>query len=158
MNIVTLKINKANVYDEIAKTTSYIGAKMKGDEEAYARVFTTDEDRMMLERFWVESCNFATEQFKPFIVSVNEQPTSHGVELGNDYEVTLELSMSFDTSLKGSMETSLFSFFVLSIISKWNKFTNKEESAGNAEDALSAMKDVKSKMYYRKKPKRVIPS
>ena len=96
MKNIELKINKARVYDEVAKTTSYTGVKMQGDESAYDRIFTTDADREMLERFWVEACNGATEQFKPFLVSVTDQPMSHGVELDKDYEVKLELSSSFD--------------------------------------------------------------
>jgi hypothetical protein len=157
MNVITLQVNKANVYDEVAKTTSYVGVKMKDDETAYDRIFTTDDDRMMLERFWVEACNAATEEFKPFIISVSEQPESHGVELERNYQVELELSSSFDTRLQGSIETSLFSFFVASIVAKWCKFTNKAETESYAKDATAAMLDVHSKIYYRKKPQRIIP-
>lgn len=155
MNNITLTVNKANVYDEVAKTTSYTGAKMKDDEDAYDRIFTTDDDRMMLERFWVEACNGATEEFKQFIVSVSDQPESHGVELDKDYKVELELSTMFDTNLKGSMETSLFSYFVNAIVAKWFKFTNRGEAESYGEEAGNSMLDVKSKMFYRKKPKRV---
>lgn len=157
MNVITLQVNKANVYDEVAKTTSYVGVKMKDDETAYDRIFTTDDDRMMLERFWVEACNAATEEFKPFIISVSEQPESHGVELERNYQVELELSGSFDTRLQGSIETSLFSFFVASIVAKWCKFTNKAETESYTKDATAAMLDVHSKIYYRKKPQRIIP-
>ena len=112
----------------------------------------------MLERFWVEACNGATEQFKPFLVSVTDQPMSHGVELDKDYEVKLELSSSFDESLTGSIETSLFSYFVAMIVSKWYKFTNKGESESYGGDAVGAIDDVMKKIYYRKKPTRVVPA
>jgi hypothetical protein len=147
---ITLNIIKADVYKEVAKTTSYTGSKMMHDDEAYDRIFTTDEDRQMLERFWTEACNGATEEFKQFILEVSD-PT------GTDYEVTLELSSSFDKNLKSSIETSLFSYFVNSIISKWNKFANKGESESYATDADAAMLDVRSKIFFKKKPKRVVP-
>ena len=82
---------------------------------------------------------------------------SHGVELENDYDVRLELSNSFDESLKGSIETSLFSYFVAMIVSKWYKFTNKGESESYVGDAVGAIDDVMKKIYYRKKPTRVVP-
>ena len=41
---ITLTINKADVYKEVAQTTSYTGAKMDSDGNAYDRIFTTDED------------------------------------------------------------------------------------------------------------------
>lgn len=53
---VILTIKKAVVYDEVAKLTGYVGAKTIEDSgKAYDRVFTTDDDRLMLERFWRES-------------------------------------------------------------------------------------------------------
>lgn len=146
------------VYDEVAQTTSYTGAKMQGDVGAYERIFTTDDDRLMLERFWVEACNAATEQFKPFLVSVSEQSEGQRVDLEHNYEVQLELSSSFDTSLTGSIETSLFSFFVSFIISKWYKFCNKEEAESYGADSLAMMGDVMRKVYYKKKPVRVTPT
>lgn len=157
MKDIILTVNKANVYDEVAKTTSYTGVKMQGDDGAYDRIFTTDDDRLMLERFWVEACNAATEEFKPFIMSVSDQTDSHGINIENNYIVGLELSSAFDETLKGSIETSLFSFFVAAIVSKWYKFTNKGEQESYAADAVGMMQDVMSKIYFRKKPKRIIP-
>lgn len=155
---IELSVNKANVYDEVAKTTSYTGLKMmQEDEGAYKRIFTTDEDRLLLERFWVETCNVATEQFKPFIVSISAQPISHGIDLTRNYEVALELSSAFDSSLTQSIETTLHSFFVFSIVSKWYVFANKPEAEGSAVEAVGLLESVKKMIYSRKKPQRVIP-
>lgn len=152
-----MTVIKANVYNEVAKTTSYTGAKMKGDDDAYDRIFTTDDDRTMLERFWTETCDAVTSQLKPFILSVSDHPESHGIELARNYEVELELSSSFDMNLKGSIESSLFSFFVMGIISKWYKFNNKEDIERYASDAAGMLDDVMRKIYYKKKPRRVEP-
>lgn len=158
MNNITLTINKANVYDEVAKTTSYAGAKlMYDDESAYNRIFTTDEDRLLLERFWVETCNATTEQLKPFITSVSNQPISHGVDLSRNYTVDLELSSAFDTNLTGSIETTLHSFFVLSITSKWYAFTNKPETESYINEAANTIESIMRKIYFRKKPQRITP-
>lgn len=152
---VKLTVNKANVYNEVAKTTSYTGAKMVGDENAYRRIFAKDDDRLMLERFWTEACSAATEEFKPFITEVSANNNRRDVDLTDDYVVDMELSSAFDENLTGSIEQSLFSFFVLFIVSRWYKFTNKNEAASFAEDAAGMMEDVKRKIYYRKKPKRI---
>lgn len=158
MKEITLTVNKAYVYDEVAKTTSYAGAKMMAEDiNAYERIFTTDEDRLLLERFWTETCNTATNQFKPFLISLNSQPISHGVDLTRDYTVELELSSSFDENLTEAINTSLFSFFVSSIVSKWFAFANKPETEGYVAAAASIMDDVMRKIYYKKKPTRIIP-
>lgn len=152
---IALHIDKANVYDEVAKTTSYTGAKMTEDEGAYNRIFTTDADRQMLERFWCEACDGATEQFKQFITAVSTQSEEDSTD--KDYDVTLELSNSYDTNLNDSVETSLFSYFVSYIVSRWYKFTNKSEAESYFNDAVGMMDDIRRKIYYRKKPTRIKP-
>lgn len=159
MKNIRLTINKAYVYDEVAKTTAYAGAKMMvEDATAYERIFTTDEDRLLLERFWVETCNAVTNQFKPFLVSIDSQPISHGVDLARNYSVGLELSSSYDDNLTEAVSTSLFSFFVASIVSKWFAFSNKPEAESYAVGAATIMDDVMRKIYYKKKPTRVTPN
>jgi hypothetical protein len=69
MQDITLTINKSKVWHEVAKATSYTGAKMvTGDDPgAYDRIFTTDEDREMMERYWVEACSLATSQLREWV-------------------------------------------------------------------------------------------
>lgn len=156
---VTLTVNKLLVYNEVAKTTAYTGAKQLTDEDqnAYERIFTKDDDRLMLERFWSEAADSATELFKPFIVSVSSHPENGGLQLDNNYEVQLELSDRFDEQLKDSMESGLFSFFVAMIVGKWFEFTNKDDAESYGKDAIAMLKGVGSKLYHRKKPTRVVP-
>ena len=62
----TLTIKKIDVYEEVAKTTAYIGAKNKLEDgkSAFDQVFVTDADLAMIERFYNESafCIFARKQ------------------------------------------------------------------------------------------------
>lgn len=153
-----ITINKSYVYDEVAKTTSYVGAKMMTEDSgAYKRIFTTDDDRMMLERFWSESCSIMTDNLKPFIESVSSHPVSHSIDLSNNYEVTLNLSSSFDSSLKDSVSLSMFSFFVNTIVAKWCEITNRTDAVLYAGAASTSLHDIIVKMYYRRKPTRKIP-
>lgn len=156
MKQIGLTINKRNVYNEVAKTTSYTGAKMD-DESAYDRIFTTDSDREMLERFWVESCNDVTTEFKPFLTSVSTQDVGTDIDIEKNYEVELELSEAFDETLAPAIQSSLFSYFVNAISSKWFEIANKAESDKYAANALGLMTSVIEKLYYRKKPKRKTP-
>ena len=158
MKDVTLTINKAVVYDEVAKTTAYAGLKMLADDStAYARVFTTDEDRQLLERFWVETCNAVATQLSPFMTGISEQPLSHGVDLERNFVVELEMSSSYNETLTGSIEAALHSFFVLAIVSKWYKIANKAEADAVGAEAVGIMADIQRKLFYRQKPKYVAP-
>ena len=156
MSEITLTVNKLLVYNEVAKTTSYAGTKqMKGDDmSAYERYFTTDDDRLMLERFFNESADAVTDMLKEFIVSVSDHDASNGINLNQDYIVTIIPSSSFSEHLTNSIESSLFSFFVSAILSKWCKFINEGDADNYAKAAVSSAENVLQKVYYRKKPTR----
>jgi hypothetical protein len=138
-----LTINKEAVYNEVAKTTSYTGDKMD-DKTAYDRIFTTDEDKTMLERFWDESKNTIANSLKRILL--NEQ------EKDGTYTLLLGLSSSFDEPLTNSMQRSLFSFFVMNITAKWYTFTNKDEVSVYAAESVTYIDDIMRKAFYKKKP------
>lgn len=142
---ITLTISKDKVYEEVSRTTSYTGAKMD-DEHAYDRIFTTDEDKSMLERFWNECRNTVCNSMKKVLTSESE--------IDGVFSLALELSNSFDEALTESMQRSLFSFFVMNITAKWYTFTNKEEATGYATEAATYLDDIMRKAYFKKRPVR----
>lgn len=143
---IILTVNKEKVYEEVAKTTSYTGAKMD-DELAYDRIFTTDEDKSMLERFWCESKNTICNSLKKMLLDETEGTT---VNTGFRWGCRIH-SMK---ALKESMQRSLFSFFVMNVTAKWYTFTNKEEAAGYATEAATYMEDIMRKAFFKRKPMR----
>lgn len=159
MILQRINVVKSDVYDEVAKTTAYEGSKLTGDNSdgAYDRIFTTEGDRAMLGRFWDEACNVATDTLKRYIQEVNSQADGENQKNVDGYHVELMLSTAYDTRLTSSMEKSLRSFFVNSIVAKWDKFANKGNVETYEKDASSALEDIMSKIYYRKKPTRVTP-
>ena len=153
---VEFTVSKAEVYNEVAKTTSYTGIKMSGED--YQRVFTTDEDRMFLERFFNEAANGLTDVLKPFLVTVSDTSPLHCIDLSRNYVVNLELSSAYDINLNGSIGSSMFSYFTNFIVGNWYKFANKAEADGYLANATAMILDIKSKIYFRKKPRRVVPT
>lgn len=143
---ITLRINKEDVYEEVARTTEYTGAKMD-DEHAYEVISTTEEDKMILDRFWNECKNTVTNSLKKVLVS--EIETEKG-----EYALTLGLSAAFDESLTESMQRSLYSFFVMSITAKWYTFTNKSEATGYATEAATYIEDIMRKAFFKRRPTR----
>lgn len=143
MKDITITVVKKAVYEEVAKTTSYTGAKKEGDDGAYDRIFTTDEDQEMLERFWKEAASGATDTLKKWIRKVEE---------GDEYRLLLHVADGYDMSLTSSIETSMFSYFVNFIVGKWYLIVNAGESERYVTDAVGAMDDIMSKVLHRKRP------
>ena len=170
---VIFDIYKDAVYEEVAQTSSYTGAKMENDENAYDRIFTTDEDRSQLERFWNESCVTFCEVMKRYLVAdealhqsisdvvLPERSVAAGdiilrPELSpvTGHRFEMEFSRSFDEALLPSMRQELFSFFVMNITSKWYGFTNKKETTEYAAAAASLLEGMHRKACYKRKPRR----
>lgn len=143
---ITLTISKSDVLKEVAQTTSYTGAKKVGDDGALNRIATVDEDQPELQRFWDES---RAEVAQTFIRLLANEGMS-----GDNYQLKLNVSVSFDMSLLPSMQLGLFSYFVQNITGKWYVFTNKEEAGAFADRGSALLQEVKEKAFFKKMPTR----
>lgn len=143
---ITLSISQTEVFQEVARTTSYTATKMNDDAKAYERITTVDEDRSELQRFWDES---RAEVAQTFIRMLS----SEGMD-GDTYNVVLNVSVSFDTALLPSMQLGLFSFFVQSITGKWFVYTNKDEAGAFIDRGSALLEEVREKAFSKKEPVR----
>lgn len=173
---IVFDIYKDDVYTEVAQTSSYTGAKMDDDENAYERIFTTDEDKSQLERFWNESCITFCEVMKRYLVSDSNitesaiilprsevtpiNPVVPGIvypTLGTTvtgHKFQMDFSKSFDSALLPSMRQELFSYFVMNITAKWYGFTNKKEATEYAAAAAALLEGIHRKACFKRKPQR----
>lgn len=145
---ITLKVKQSEILDEVARTTSYTGAKKDDDANAYERISTVDEDKEELMRFWYETRAVVAQTFIRLL-------KTEGMAEDNDtYELTLKVSTSFDTSLIEGMQNGLFSYFVQSITGKWYKYTNRGEVERYEADGKKTLEEVREKAYYKASPQR----
>lgn len=147
MKELLLTANREDVYSEVEKTTEYTGAKMMhADEGAHDRLSVTEADRELLSRFFDEAAGVATDECKRFVDEVTLD------EAG--YEARLSMSNSYDEHLSDSIRTSLRNFFVAAVIAKWCKIVGSDAGAAYSADATTAMLDVRSKIFNRKRPQK----
>uniref|UniRef100_UPI0025CF1A7E hypothetical protein n=1 Tax=Prevotella sp. TaxID=59823 RepID=UPI0025CF1A7E len=144
----TLTITKSNVYEEVAKTTAYIGAKNKLEDgkSAFDQVFVTDADLTMIERFFNESLDALRNVLKRFI--------SGGSGVGGTITWQLDMPSRFDDNLLSSINSSANSFLVNSIIGKWCEITANDKVKEYADNAAALLLDIKDKAFFKKKPTR----
>ena len=144
----TLTITKSDIYEEVAKTTAYIGAKDKLEDgkSAFDQVFVTDADMTMIERFFNESLDALRNVLKRFI--------SGGSGVGGTITWQLEMPSRFDDNLLESIKSSANSFLVNSIIGKWCEITANDKVKEYADNAAALLLDIKEKAFFKKKPTR----
>ena len=145
----TFTITKSDIYEEVAKTTAYIGAKNKLEDgkSAFDQVFVTDADLTMIERFFNESLDALRNVLKRFI--------SGGSGVGGTITWQLEMPSRFDDNLLESIKSSANSFLVNSIIGKWCEITANDKVKEYADNAAALLLDIKEKAFFKKKPTRI---
>ena len=145
---LVITIKRSDVYEEVAKTTAYIGAKNKLEDgkSAFDQVFVTDADLTMIERFFNESLDALRNVLKRFI--------SGGSGVGGTITWQLEMPSRFDDNLLESINSSANSFLVNSIIGKWCEITANDKVKEYADNAAALLLDIKEKAFFKKKPTR----
>lgn len=153
METIIIQISQPDVYEEVAKATDYTGAKLIGsDEDARDRILAADDDLTDLGRFWEESVLAVNENFKEMLISGVSRKTG-GLQDGEViYEAVIEVSKSFDKTLTGSVQSTLRSYFIASIIGQWFKFANKGEAGDYFAQAAELLETAERFLYSRKKP------
>ena len=144
---VELIVNKADVLEEVAKQTAYVGAKtiLSDGRTAYEQIFTTSDDYTMLERFWNEALSFTTGSLKKYMSAA---PTF----VNSILTVTLELPARYHITQNETVQKSLYSYFANYITSKWMAIANKTDAEYYEKYANENMKDVLQKIFTIKKP------
>ena len=151
METITIQIFQDDVYEEVAKATDYTGSKLiDGDDGARDRILAADDDLAELGRFWEESVLATNENLKEMLVSGKTLQT----EQRTGYGAVIEVSKSFDKALTASVQSTLRSFFIASIIGQWFKFANKGEANDYFVQATEMMETAERLLYSRRKPTR----
>lgn len=149
METITIQIFQDDVYEEVGKATDYTGSKLiDGDENARDRILAVDDDLTELSRFWEESVLAINEDIKEMLVSGRTKK----IDDKTGYEAVIEVSKSFDKELTASVQSTLRSFFIASIIGQWFKFANKGETKEYFEQAAELLEAAERLLYSRKKP------
>lgn len=153
---VNLSVAKSAVMNEVAKQTSYIGAKITTADgsNAYDQVFTTNDDYAMLERYWREAATATTGNLRKFIKSVSATPPPSSVDTNEVFEVVLNMPSRYDNNQTGAIQAALFSYFVNFITSKWLAVSHKEDAEYYDKYATESMKEILLKIYYKKPAQR----
>lgn len=173
METITIQIFQDDVYEEVAKATDYTGSKLiDGDDGARDRILAADDDLAELSRFWEESVLATNENLKEMLVSgktkritatlnpidpvqgTTSEPATQAVIGKIGYEAVIEVSKSFDKVLTASVQSTLRSFFIASIIGQWFKFANKGEAKDYFTQAADMMETAERLLYSRRKPTR----
>ena len=149
MRDICISINKDDVYEEVAKTTAYIGGKNldANGKSLYDQVFVTDADREMLEGYW----NAAIDDVSVALDSVLAFENSYS---GKEETFGLRVSDLFKESLVKTLETTAFSYVVNKVVAEWCLVVSKDKAEDYLSKANALLVKMDAILYMRNRPTR----
>jgi len=138
---VSIEISKSEVIDLVARDTAYKGAKREGDENAFDRISTIDEDEEHLTTFFEECRVELMEAFGKYIVS-----EGMGVGLLEDkYIMELNVAETFNLALLPGLSLGVRNFFVHGILARWYEMIGDEAYTNEYAKSVSYLDIAKRK-------------
>lgn len=110
---LTIKIVKADVMEEVGKTSAYVGAKTITQDggNLYYNISTIEADAEMLERYWREACSDVAAVAKEFMKSAETTD--------DDWTLTLEMPAKYNTGFNDVLKYRVFSYVVRAVLIRW---------------------------------------
>jgi hypothetical protein len=182
MKSIDVRIEKEDVWEEVAKNTAYMGAKAVAAAETdvpYDRWLIQDDDLQALDRFWDEAKVSCVEFLKELVVNGGEGrgtseevsveseedssadglvPSIGGEAIGTapagliSFELELEVGSAFDERLTRSVQSALRSFFVAWITGEWLRFVSAEGATDYFTQASDWLVEAERLLYSRCRP------
>lgn len=144
---VTIMIDRTAVFDQVARTTGYAGAKLiDRDEHAYERLSTTEADEALLVRFWQESRDCLCLALRRLI-------EAEGME-AEEYRLDLCLSEAFDEALQPSVAAGVEAYFVNSVTARWMALVDRDKASEHVAAASHILTDIQRKVLCKRPPRR----
>lgn len=146
---VDIQFGTSDVISIVHEKTAYVGAKMAGDPNAYARIATTEADEGSIVNAMNEGCTLlydALPRYDP-VASVSESYVS----------VSLKMPNSYDTGVSSAVKDKLRQFFADYSVSAWFMATNKAEAEVYRSAAVGQLTGLRVLLAERKHPTRVKP-
>ena len=148
-----IDIKKSVIYNEVSKISSYIGAKrIDADQAVYERVFSTEDDRELLERYWRETKSSLVEVFGRWLYSVNDSGNSQVVDDAEVWSVILHMPDTFKKEFIYAIDEDAHSFMINEILFRWLAVSEPKEAEYYKALSESKKRDITKKLLYRTRP------
>jgi len=159
---VNIQVSKSRVFDEVQKTTEYIGHKSVSDQDpgAYERIAAIDANREQLDRYWMEACGDAAMLLDHWTASITSQVLTHHPELdaSHDFKVVLAMPTNWPNQYANTVREKVMSYLVNSIVTKWLLLVAPSQAEAYAALATGASQQISLLMLARMRPRPRKPS
>lgn len=152
MQNISIIISRNDVLRAVERHSSYVGAKMAGDDgSAFDRIACIPEDKTLLDQFWDQAVSFVQLKTAKWLI-LYEHNTRTDSDNDNNLSVTFRTPDNFPQYLPEGIKESLESCLTNFILSLWFSVTNKEEASAYMNQAVAQIEQIHKSMYERVRP------
>ena len=147
MKQLTIEIPKETVFEEVARTTAYLGAKgalAAASGEIYDRVATDEADSPLLGAYLDEAVASLVQRLKGMVMALNVTPER--------VRVTFALSGSYDDAMTPVVEQGFTAYLTAAVTADWLRMADPAKEARWREEALAKADALTGAIYFRKAP------
>ncbi len=139
--------------NEVGKLTAYVGAKNTDEKDVntYDKVFATNDDAVLLERFWREAKSDITDKLSRHIITP-EKPitiTDDNVDTTEQYQIELHLPDNYNTAMLAPLNDEIYNYMANTIIYKWFGITNRGDEERYSSYAANSLAKIHSYLLRR---------
>lgn len=147
MQDVKITIKKDDVFEEVEKTSAYVGSKNidSNGRSLYDSVFVTDTDRQMLERFWQDAQNSVSSALSRVIGHTD-------VDSNGNYTICLAMPDNFQIEQLPNLQSTAMNYVVNVIVAEWCNVSAKGEMENYTKQAETLLLQMKRIIYSRCRP------
>lgn len=147
MQNIQIAISQDGIYEEVIKTTAYIGGKNvdQNGHTLYDQVFVTDVDKEMLDRFLLDAVENASLVLSEVIKSVDSDDEGYLI-------FDLLMTDNFPKKLQSDLQQAISSYLQHQIIAEWCGVSAKGEAEKYTTEAAVMLRLVNSIIYKRCRP------
>lgn len=158
MKKLTLQIENSQLFGEVSRLTSYLGAKQamgmtygeKGADPGahFDRVAVVDADRKLLVRFTTEAASSLAERIKGMMTGM--------VVTDEKVSLSLQLSDSYDECLTPSVLSNFQSYMTSAVTARWLNLCDSAKEERWESDAQRLLNEILATVYHRNPPSRPV--
>lgn len=138
MKIATIRIDRNDIFEQIARKTSYIGDKLQGQDDAYDRIAVTESDMEFFSEPFMLALAECVEMLYPYAIETsqhadtrqNNAESSQGPEtetvVAFAYDIHLSLPDTLSQTTLNLASRQINDYIVSRLIAEWMLASNIE--------------------------------
>ena len=152
-----ISIRKLEIYKEVEKQTSIIGASLKSEDgkSLLEQIWANEYDSAVLDTFWREGVSTLYSSFVRFLGSSSVKYDLMASDDGEVLKIQADMPENFEDNLAGDIQNVCKDFLAISIVGGWLGYKIPDKAVSYNEKSVGYITELRNKLFYRKAPEQL---